>query len=62
MLQQLFIYNPLTLQLEESHSSTSAVGNRGTANCSRPWIWICMVVRYLWKMVRGCEGLKKFAC
>ena len=34
---------------------TSAVGNRGTANCSRPWIWICMVVRDLWKMVRGCK-------
>lgn len=32
---------------------TSAVGKTGTANCSRPWIWICMVVRDLWKMVRG---------
>ena len=27
--------------------STSAEGKRGTANCSRPWIWICMVVRDL---------------
>lgn len=35
---------------------TSAVGNSGTANCRRPWIWICMVVRDLWKMVKGCEG------
>lgn len=34
---------------------TSAVGKSGTANCSRPWIWICMVVRDLWKMVRGCR-------
>jgi len=37
---------------------TSAVGNRGTANCSRPWIWICMVVRVLRKMVRGCKNRK----
>lgn len=34
---------------------TSAVGKSGTANCSRPWIWICMVVRDLWKMVSGCR-------
>lgn len=32
-------------------SLTSAVGKRGTANCSRPTTWICMVVNERWKMV-----------
>lgn len=30
---------------------TSAVGKRGTANCSRPVTWICMVVSERWKVV-----------
>lgn len=35
---------------------TSAVGKRGSANCIRPWIWICMVVSERWKTVRACKG------
>ena len=34
-------------------SLTSAVGKRGTANCSSPTTWICMVVSERWKMVRA---------
>jgi len=34
---------------------TSAVGNTGRENCSKPCTWICMVVRDLWKMVRDCS-------
>lgn len=30
---------------------TSAVGKRGTANCSSPATWICIVVSERWKMV-----------
>lgn len=45
--------------LKQLRNDTSAVGNRGTANCIRPWIWICMVVRDLWKMVKGCKHLKE---
>lgn len=35
----------------ERRSLTSAVGKRGTANCSRPTTWICMVVSERWKAV-----------
>lgn len=30
---------------------TSAVGKSGTANCSSPVTWMCMVVSERWKMV-----------
>lgn len=35
---------------------TSAVGKRGTANCSSPATWICMAVSERWKTVRACAG------
>lgn len=39
--------------MSDSHF-TSAVGKRGTENCSKPWIWICMVVSERWQTVRDC--------
>lgn len=33
---------------------TCAVGKKGVENCSKPWTWICMVVRERWQTVSDC--------
>lgn len=36
---------------------TRAVGKKGVENCSKPWTWICMVVRERWQTVSDCGDI-----